>query len=76
MEDGYIRVVGRVSPAAGKSWEQFDVDRVMSMGETALVASQRRLYRKIDNLSRGKQQHTVTNEQRLERIRALMGERR
>ena len=56
VEDGYIRVVGRVSPAAGKSWEQFDVDRVMSMGETALVASQRRLYRKIDGLDRRKKQ--------------------
>ena len=56
VEDGYIRVVGRVSPAAGKSWEQLDVDRVMSMGETALVASQRRLYRKIDGLDRRKKQ--------------------
>ena len=56
VEDGYIRVVGRVSPADGKSWEQFDVDRVMSMGETALVASQRRLYRKIDGLDRRKKQ--------------------
>ena len=56
VEDGYIRVVGRVSPADGESWEQLDVDRVMSMGETALVASQRRLYRKIDGLDRRKKQ--------------------
>ena len=56
VEDGYIRVVGRVSSADGESWEQLDVDRVMSMGETALVASQRRLYRKIDGLDRRKKQ--------------------
>ena len=56
VEDGYIRVVGRVSTAGRESWEQFDVDRVMRMAETAFVASQRRLYRKIDGLDRRKKQ--------------------
>ena len=56
VEDGYIRVVGRVSTAGREFWEQFDVDRVMRMAETALVASQRRLYRKIDGLDRRKKQ--------------------
>ena len=56
VEDGYIRVVGRVSTAGRESWEQFDVDRAMRMAETAFVASQRRLYRKIDGLDRRKKQ--------------------
>ena len=56
VEDGYIRVVGRVSSAGGGSWEQLDVDQVMSMAETALMASQRRLYREIDGRDRRKKE--------------------
>ena len=44
VEDGYIRFVGKLSEDRETSWQRLDADTVMSMTETALVASQTKLY--------------------------------
>ena len=44
VEDGYIRFVGKLSEDRETSWQRLDADTIMSMTETALVASQTKLY--------------------------------
>ena len=44
VEDGYIRFVGKLSEDRETSWQRLDANTVMSMTETALVASQTKLY--------------------------------
>ena len=44
VEDGYIRFVGNLSGDRKASWRGLDADVVVSMTETALVASQTKLY--------------------------------
>ena len=43
VEDNYIRFVGRLSEDREVSWQRLDADAVLSMTETALVASQTKL---------------------------------
>ena len=47
VEGGYIRMVGRVSGSAGKSRQRLNSKQFLSITETALVSSQRRLHRPI-----------------------------
>ena len=44
VEDGYIRFVGVFSEDCKVSWQPLDADAVMSMTETALIASQTKLH--------------------------------
>ena len=48
VEEGYIRMVGTLTENPEPNWNQFGFDRLMQMTETALVASQRRLFGQID----------------------------
>ncbi len=47
VEEGYIRMVGTVSENPEPHWNQFGFERLMQMTETALVASQQRLFGQI-----------------------------
>ena len=44
VEDGYIRFVGHLAEDSPASWRRLDGDAVVSMTETALVASQTKLF--------------------------------
>ena len=44
VEDDHIRFVGRLSGAPSASWDQLDAEVVLSMTESALVASQAQLH--------------------------------
>ena len=44
VEDGYIRFVGNLSEDHEVSWQRLDADALLCMTETALVASQTKLY--------------------------------
>ena len=56
VEEGYIRMVGTLSDDPEPLWNRFGVDRIMVMTETALVASQQRLFRQINSLGRRKKE--------------------
>ena len=43
IEDGHIRFVGRLSEDSQASWQQMDIESVLSMTEAALMASQERV---------------------------------
>ena len=49
VEDGYIRFVGSLSEDRESSWQRLDDDAVLSMTETALVASQTKLEDMLSN---------------------------
>ena len=44
VEDNHIRFVGRLSEDRDVSWQRLNTEAVLSMTDTALVASQRKLY--------------------------------
>ena len=49
LEDGHIRFVGALSEAQEASWNELDSEAVLSMTESALVASQSHLYELLAN---------------------------